>query len=128
MECAIFLLLICWFPDTGFASLCRTASYSVQDQVLTNHTIQIEPTERMDHCIIRCMQHPGCHSSNFYRNRRLCELNDKTHASHPADMRQVYLTNYMENTLRPLPCNNDSDCGSYLVCLSSLKCGGKSGD
>ena len=38
--------------------------------------------------------------------------------------RQVPFTNYMENTLRPLTCNNDSDCGSTLICFL-LKCEGE---
>ena len=39
-------------------------------------------------------------------------------------MRQVPFTNYMENTLRPLTCNKDSDCGSTLICFL-LKCEGE---
>ena len=39
-------------------------------------------------------------------------------------MRQVPFTNYMENTLRPLTCNKDSDCGSTLICFLS-KCEGE---
>ena len=39
-------------------------------------------------------------------------------------MRQVPFTNYMENILRPLTCNNDSDCGSTLICFL-LKCEGE---
>ena len=88
------------------ASQCKAASYSIQDHVLINHVIKAGPAELIEHCISRCIEHLGCHSSNFYRISKWCELNDKTHASHPEDMRQVPFTNYMENTVRPLTCNN----------------------
>ena len=124
--CIILLhVSICWFFKMTIASQCKAASYSVQDHVLINHAIKTGPAELIEHCISRCIEHPGCHSSNFYRKNRWCELNDKTHSSHPEDMRQVPFTNYMENTLRPLTCNKDSDCGSGLVCFLS-KCKGES--
>ncbi|CAH3021697.1 unnamed protein product [Porites evermanni] len=121
--CKIILLhlVISWFAKIAFAGQCKAASYSVQDHVLINHAIKAGPAELIEHCISRCIEHPGCHSSNFYRISKWCELNDKTHASHPEDMRQVSSTNYMENTLRLLTCNKDSDCGSTLICFRS-KC------
>ena len=126
--CILLHMLICWFSKMAIASAtagqCKAASYSVQDHVLINHVINAAPAELIEHCISRCIRHLGCHSSNFYRKSRWCELNDKTHASHPEDMRQVPFTNYMENTLRPLTCNNDSDCGSTLICFL-LKCEGE---
>ena len=126
--CIILLhALICWFFKMTIASQCKAASYSVQDHVLINHVIKTGPAELIEHCISRCIEHTGCHSSNFYRISKWCELNDKTHASHPEDMRQVPFTNYMENTLRPPTCNKDSDCGSSLFCFLS-KCEGELGD
>ena len=126
MKYAIVLLLICWFTSSGMADLCKPASYSVQGQVLKNHTITSGPAERIEECIMQCMDHPGCHSSNFYRKDRVCELNDKTHASHTEDMREEHLTNYMENTFKlPFTCSKDSDCGSSLLCLPSLRCEGR---
>ena len=126
--CILLHMLICWFSKLAIASAtasqCKTAYYSVQDHVLVNHTIKAGPAELIEHCISRCIRHLGCHNSNFYRKSRWCELNDKTYASHPEDMRQVPFTNYMENTLRPLTCNNDSDCGSTLICFL-LKCEGE---
>ena len=116
--------LICWFFKMTIASQCKAASYSVQDHVLVNHVIKAGPAELIEHCISQCIEHPGCHSSNFYRKSRWCELNDKTHASHPEDMRQVPFTNYMENTLRPLTCKKDSECGKNLICFLS-KCIGE---
>ena len=129
--CIILLhALICWFFKMTIASQCKAASYSIQDHVLINHVIKAGPAELIEHCISRCIEHPGCHSSNFYRISKWCELNDKTHASHPEDMRQVPFTNYMENTLRPLQlpltCRNDSDCGRSLFCFLS-KCVGEFG-
>ena len=121
----IFLYtLTCWLSKITTASQCKAASYSVQDHVLINHVIKAGPAELIEHCISRCIEHTGCHSSNFYRISKWCELNDKTHASHPEDMRQVPFTNYMENTLRPLTCNKDSECGKNLICFLS-KCIGE---
>ena len=117
-------LAISWFAKIAFAGQCKAASYSVQDHVLINHVIKTGPAELIEHCISRCIEHPGCHSSNFYRTKRWCELNDKTHASHPEDMRQVRFTNYMENTLRPFTCITHPDCGSNLICSLS-KCVGE---
>ena len=125
MKYAIVHLLICWFPSSVVGSLCKPASYSVQDQVLKNHTIMAGPAERIVECVMQCIDHPGCHSSNFYHKDRVCELNDKTHASHPEDMREEHFTNYMVNTFRPFTCSKDSDCGSNLLCLPSLRCGGR---
>ena len=126
--CILLHVLICWFCKITAASQCKAASYSIQDHVLINHAIKAGPAELIEHCISRCIEHTGCHSSNFYRISKWCELNDKTHASHPEDMRQVPFTNYMENTLRPLQlpptCKNDSDCGSSLFCFLS-KCEGE---
>ena len=110
-------MLICSFSKMAIARQCKAASYSVQDHVLINHAIKAGPAELIEHCISRCIEHTGCHSSNFYRISKWCELNDKTHASHHEDMRQVPLTNYMENTLRSLTCNKDSDCGKNLMCF-----------
>ena len=125
--CIILLhALICWFFKMTIASQCKAASYSIQDHVLINHVIKAGPAELIEHCISRCIEHPGCHSSNFYRISKWCELNDKTHASHPEDMRQVPFTNYMENTLRPVTCNKDSECGKNLICFLS-KCVGEFG-
>ena len=105
-------MLICCFSEKAIASQCKAASYSVQDHVLINHVIKAGPAELIEHCISRCIKHPGCHSSNFYRKRGWCELNDKTHASQ--DMKQVPFTNYMANTLRPFTCITHTDCGSNL--------------
>ena len=125
--CIILLhVSICWFFKMTIASQCKAASYSIQDHVLINHAINNGAAELIEHCISRCIEHPGCHSSNFYRNSRWCELNDKTQASHPEDMRQVPFTNYMENTLRPLTYNKDSDCGKNLISFLS-KCVGEFG-
>ena len=117
-------MLICCFSEKAIASQCKAASYSVQDHVLINHVIKAGPAELIEHCISRCIKHPGCHSSNFYRKRGWCELNDKTHASHPEDMKQVPFTNYMANTLRPFTCITHPDCGSNLICSLS-KCVGE---
>ena len=107
----------------GIASPC-TASYSVQGQVLQNHTIKAKTAERIEDCMMLCIAYPGCHSSNFYRMDKRCELNDKTHASHPEDMGHKPYTIYTENTFRPMPCGNKLDCGRQMICSSSLICEG----
>ena len=123
-NCILLHMLICSFSKMAIASQCKATSYSVHDHVLINHAIKAGPAELIEHCISRCIKHPGCHSSNFYRKRGWCELNDKTQASHPEDMRQVRFTNYMENTLRPFTCITHPDCGSNLICSLS-KCVGE---
>ena len=115
---AVYLLL-----RNGIASPC-TASYSVQGQVLQNHTIKAKTAERIEDCMMLCIAYPGCHSSNFYRIDKRCELNDKTHASHPEDMWYKPYTIYTENTFRPMPCRNKRDCGRQMNCSSSLICEG----
>ena len=119
-------MLVYLFPKMAVAIQCKTATYSVQGQVLKNHTIKAGPAQLIEDCIIQCIKHDGCHSSNFYRKKKRCELNDKTHVSHPEDMTQVPFTNYMENTVRPLNCKKNSDCGGNLICRPSLECGGES--
>ena len=101
-----------------------TASYSVQGQALQNHIIKEETADRIVDCIALCTAHPGCHSSNFYRIDKRCELNDKTHASHPEHMVHVPYTIYMENVFRPMPCRNKVDCGRQMICSSFLICEG----
>ena len=125
MKNAIWLLSICWLPRPGVAGSCKPTSSSIRGKVLKNHVIKTGSAERIDDCFKQCMGHSGCHSSNFYQEERLCELNDKTHASHPEDMREEPLANYMVNDFRPITCNKHSDCGNYLVCLSTMTCGGK---
>ena len=101
-----------------------TASYSVQGQVLQNHTFKTETAERIDDCMMLCITNPGCHSSNFYRIDKRCEFNDKTHASHPELMVHVPYTIYTENIFRPMPCRNNLDCGKAMVCSPFLICEG----
>ncbi|XP_068729956.1 lactadherin-like isoform X3 [Montipora capricornis] len=121
MSFAVKSLLIYLVLRSEFASSC-TATYSVQGQVLRNHTIKTETADKIEDCIVRCMAYPGCKSSNFYRVDKRCELNDKTHASHPEDMRRELYTNYMINTLRSIPCKTQLDCGMDLICTPSLIC------
>ena len=109
--------------EERYCSPC-TASYSVQGQVLQNHTIKAETAERIGDCMMRCIAYPGCHSSNFYRLDKRCELNDKTHASHPEDMGYKPYTIYTENIFRPMPCRDMLDCGRQMICSSSLICEG----
>ena len=118
------LIIICWFPTTS-ANRCD-ASYSIQDRVLKNHTIAIRPAERIEECALLCVDYPDCHSINFYQKHKICDLNDKTHTSHPKDMISFALSNYMENILRPYLCNQDSECGSGLYCSPLEKKCGKS--
>ena len=117
------LLTIFLLSRTTLVTSC-TASYSVQGQVLQNHTFKTETAERIENCIMLCTAYPGCRSSNFYRIDKRCELNDKTHASHPEHMVQEPYTIYMENIFRLMPCRNKLDCGKQMICSSSLICEG----
>lgn len=121
MTFAVKSLLIYLVLRSEFASSC-TATYSVQGQVLRNHTIKVETADKIEDCIWRCMAYPGCTSSNFYRMNKRCELSDKTHASHPEDMSSNPYTIYMVNTFRPIPCKTQLDCGMDLICTPSLIC------
>ncbi|XP_068729963.1 lactadherin-like isoform X3 [Montipora capricornis] len=121
MNFAVISLLIYLVLRSEFASSC-TATYFVQGQVLRNHTIKTENADKIEDCIVRCMAYPGCKSSNFYRVDKSCELNDKTHASHPEDMTRELYTNYMINTLRSIPCKTQLDCGMDLICTPFLIC------
>mgnify|MGYP002260061885 CR=1 FL=1 len=123
MNFAIAFVPIYLLLRKGIASPCA-ASYSVQGQVLQNHTIKTETAERIEDCMMRCIEYPGCHSSNFYRIDRRCELNDKKHASHPEHMGYKACTIFTENTFRPMPCRNKLDCGRQMICSSSLFCEG----
>ena len=123
MNFAVTLLPIFLLSRTTIVTSC-TASYSVQGQALQNHKFKEETAERIVDCIALCTASPGCHSSNFYRIEKRCELNDKTHASHPEDMVHVPYTIYMENIFRPMPCRNNLDCGRQMICSSSLICDG----
>ena len=107
MNFAVTLLPILLLSKTKTVISCTT-SYSVQGQALQNHIFKEETAERLLDCIALCTTSPGCHSSNFYRIEKRCELNDKTHASHPEDMVQVPYTIYMENIFRP--CRNNLNC------------------
>ncbi|XP_067022555.1 lactadherin-like [Acropora muricata] len=121
MKFAVSLLLFFFLSRTTIVTSC-TASYSVQGQALQNHIFKDETAEHLADCIALCTAYPGCHSSNFYRIEKRCELNDKTHASHPEDMVHVPYTIYMENIFRPMPCRNNLDCSRQMICSSSLIC------
>ena len=107
MNFSVTLLTIFLLLRTRIVTSCKT-SYSVQGQVLQIHTFKTETADRIENCMMLCIADPGCHSSNFYRIDKRCELNDKTHASHPEDMVHVPYTIYMENFFRP--CRNNLNC------------------
>ena len=107
MNFSVTLLTIFLLSRTTIVTSC-TASYSVQGQALQNHIFREETAERIVDCIALCTTSPGCHSSNFYRIDKRCELHDKTHASHPEDMVHVPYTIYMENIFRS--CRNNLNC------------------
>lgn len=119
MNFSVTLLSIFLLLRTTIVSSCM-ASYSVQGQILQNYTFKTETAERIEDCMMLCITDPGCHNSNFYRINKRCELNDKTHASHPADMIHEPYTIYMENTFRPMSCRNKLHCGRQMICSSSL--------
>ena len=118
MNFAFTLLPIFLLSRTTIVSSCT--SYSVQGQVLQNYTFKTQTTERILDCIELCIDCPGCHTSNFYRLEKRCELNDKTHASHPEDMVREPYTIYMENFFRPI----NPDYGKQMICTLSSICEG----
>ena len=123
MNFAVTLLPIFSLSRTTTVTSC-TASHSVQGQALQNHIFKEETAERIVVCIALCSAYPGCHSSNFYRIDKRCELNDKTHASHPEDMVHIPYTIYTKNILQPMRCRNNLDCGKAMICSPVLICEG----
>ncbi|XP_015756947.1 PREDICTED: uncharacterized protein LOC107336373 [Acropora digitifera] len=121
MNFCVTLLTIFFFLRTTIVTSC-TASYSVQGQALQNHIFREETAARIVDCIALCTAYSGCHSSNFYRLKKRCELNNKTHTSHPEDMVHVPYTIYMENVFRSTSCRNNLDCERQMICTSSLIC------
>ncbi|XP_044163275.1 lactadherin-like [Acropora millepora] len=121
MNFSVTMLTIFLLLRTTIVTSC-TASNSVQGQALQNHIFREETAERIVDCIALCTTSPGCHSSNFYRKKKRCELNDKTHTSHPEDMVHVPYTIYMENIFRSTSCRNNLDCERQMICTSSLIC------
>ena len=107
---------------------CEDATYSISNTVLAHHVFITKPSGNIEDCVLHCMGHSLCHSSNYYRQTKLCELNDKTDASNPEDMTEVYGALYMTNGLNPLPCRFlDSECGKLDICStdsSGNKCKG----
>ena len=123
MNFSVTMLTIFLLLRTTIVTSC-TASNSVQGQALQKHIFRKETAERIVDCIALCTTSPGCHSSNFYRKKKRCELNDKTHTSHPEDMVHVPYTIYMENIFRSTSCRNNLDCERQMICRSSLICEG----
>ena len=104
--------IFCRVKDT-LASTSQCATYSVQNRVLKGHAFVTKPSQSIEDCVISCIKHPSCQSSNYYRKKKMCELNDKTDISNPEDMMEVEHANYMTNGVRfPPGCSKqDSECG-----------------
>ena len=104
--------IFCRVKDT-LAATSECATYSVQNRVLKRHAFVTKPTQNIEDCVISCIKHPSCQSSNYYRKKKMCELNDKTDISNPEDMMEVENANYMTNGVRfPPGCSKqDSECG-----------------
>jgi len=112
---------------------CKNATRSIPDRALAGHAFLSKPCSSLVACVMLCDEHhPFCASINYYQNRKVCELNNKTADSNPEDMKEYEWAFYMTNGL-PLRSCNDSDfqCGGQTdICQikpSGNKCKGMAG-
>ncbi|KAJ7370566.1 hypothetical protein OS493_031301 [Desmophyllum pertusum] len=126
-ECIIAtLFVIIWRVQVTLASVtqCKDATYSISNRILANHAFLTKPSPNIEDCVIMCIEHRLCESSNYYRKTKVCELNDKTVISNPEDMVDFEWAIYMTNNVRILPCYDfDFECGRQAD-ICHLKKGG----
>ena len=131
----VFVTLCCsvrvTLADLASVKQCKDATYSIPNRVLAGHAILTEPSPGIEDCVILCIERdPLCESINYYRKRKVCELNNKTIDSNPEDMVDFEWTIYMTNTVRLLLYNEfDLECGRQTdIChleRGGIKCKGK---
>ena len=111
---------------------CKTATRSIPDRVLAGHVFLCKPCSSLVVCVMLCDEHPFCESINYYQNRKVCALNNKTADSNPEDMKDYEWAIYMTNWLRLRSCSDsDFQCGGQTdICQikpSGNKCKGMAG-
>ena len=129
---AMFTLL-CYTSQATFSSgaQCEEAARSIPNRVLEGHAFFTKQSPNIEDCVMSCVaRDPLCESTNYYRQTKVCELNDKTAESNPEDLVDYEWAIYMTNSVRLLPCNGfDSECGRQTdICQikqAGSKCEGK---
>lgn len=112
---------------------CKNATRSIPDRVLTGHVFLSKPCSSLVACVMLCDgYHPFCESINYYQNRKVCELNNRTADSNPEDMKDYEWAFYMTNGLRLRSCSDfDFQCRGHTdICQikpSSNMCKGMAG-
>ncbi|KAJ7370567.1 hypothetical protein OS493_031302 [Desmophyllum pertusum] len=120
------LLVIILRVQVTLASVtqCKDATYSIPNRVLASHAFLTKPSPNIEDCVIMCIEHRLCESSNYYRKTKVCELNDKTVISNPEDMVDFEWAIYMTNNVRILPCYDfDFECGRQADICHLIKGG-----
>ena len=133
MIIAAMLVLLCYTSQVTLASVtqCKDATRSITNRVLAGHAFFTKRSPNIEDCVMSCIaRDPLCESTNYYRQTKVCELNDKTAETNPEDLVDCDWAIYMTNSVRLLPCNGfDSECGRQTdICQikqGENKCEGK---
>lgn len=107
------LVLLCYPSQVTFASIAQcTETNSIANRVLVGHAFFTKQSPDIEDCVISCINRdPLCDSTNYYRETKVCELNDKNAESNPDDLVDYEWAIYMTNNVRFLRCNNfDYEC------------------
>lgn len=107
------LVLLCYPSQVTLASIAQcTETNSIANRVLVGHAFFTKQSPDIEDCVISCINRdPLCDSTNYYRETKVCELNDKNAESNPDDLVDYEWAIYMTNSVRFLRCNNfDYEC------------------
>ena len=111
----MLLLLLYYTSQVTLASVtqCEDATHSIPHRVLVSHAFFTKQSPNIEDCVMSCIaSDTSCESTNYYRETKVCELNDKTAESNPEDLVDYEWAIYMTNSVRLLPCNDfDYECG-----------------
>ena len=129
------LVLLCYpsqVTSLTFASVTQcTETNSIANRVLVGHAFFTKQSPDIEDCVISCINRdPLCDSTNYYRETKVCEMNDKNAESNPDDLVDYEWAIYMTNSVRLLRCNtSDYECGRQTdICQikqGGNKCEGK---
>ncbi|PFX12789.1 Coagulation factor V [Stylophora pistillata] len=119
-----FLLIYCQLRYTlSSVTQCQEATYSIPNRVLTGHGFATRPSTTMESCVIFCAEDPMCKSINYFRKRKICELNNSSAVMSPESMVDSELSIYMTNAFSA--CHLDVECGGPEEICQLLESGGE---
>ena len=103
------LVLLCYpsqVTSLTFASVTQcTETNSIANRVLVGHAFFTKQSPDIEDCVISCINRdPLCDSTNYYRETKVCEMNDKNAESNPDDLVDYEWAIYMTNSVRLLRC------------------------